>query len=199
MAAIILAGGQSRRFGSDKALVPIGGVPLIERVMDAAEAACPCVFIIANEPEKYVRYKSRAEILRDEIPDQGPLGGLYTGLLASPDIDNILLPCDAPFISPDLIRLVLDNLSDSDAVVPRYGGRDHTALAGYSETCLAAVEKSLSAGRLRLVDFFDFVQVKYLDDDTIDKTDPGGHSFINVNTREDAERAEIIAATMTGG
>jgi molybdenum cofactor guanylyltransferase len=193
MAGIILAGGKSSRLGRDKAFEPVGGVPIIERVIAAAGQTAVKLFIVSNDPRKFSAYSDRAELLRDEIPSLGPLGGLYTALLATPDRHNFLVPCDAPFIQPELLKYLLKTLPGYDAVVPRSGERAHTTLAGYSITCLPAIEKQLSLGKLRVDSFFGDIRVKYLKDDDTRAYDPEGLSFFNVNTAADLAEAEKLS------
>lgn len=193
MAGIILAGGKSRRLGRDKAFEPVGGVPIIERAIAAASVVAVKLYIVSNDPRKFSAYSDRAELLRDEIPALGPLGGLYTALLATPDRYNFLVPCDAPFIQPNLLRYLIAELKGCDAVVPKFRDRSHTTLAGYSITCLPAIDKQLSLGKLRVDSFFPDVEVKYPEDKDIADYDPEGLSFFNVNTAEDLAAAERIA------
>jgi molybdopterin-guanine dinucleotide biosynthesis protein A len=198
MAAIIVAGGDSTRLGRDKALESIGGMPILERVLISAAAFGPA-FIVANDPRKYDAFADRAELLADLRPHSGPLGGLLTGLKSSPDERNVLLPCDAPFINPKIIELLLAKQAVADAVVPTTRGRIHTTLAGYSRTCLPAIESAMDSGKLRMVDFFPEVQVAYLDDDILNEVDPEGLCFFNVNTEDDVAEAVRIAESVDGG
>jgi molybdopterin-guanine dinucleotide biosynthesis protein A len=193
MAVILIAGGQSKRLGRDKAWETVGGVPLITRVLDAASVLKMPALIVANQPERYETLSSRADLLRDELPALGPLGGLYTGLLATPDRDNLLLPCDAPFLNPGLLTFLLQRLAGRDAVIPTAGGKSHPAIAAYSSTCLPAIEKSLAARRLKLVSFLDSVNAEYVAEETIEKLDPEGLSFFNINNAADLARAECLA------
>ncbi len=193
MAVIILAGGQSRRLGRDKAWQTVGGVALITRVLDAADGLPGEVFVVANEPDKYEALAGRAEIRRDETPNLGPLGGLYTGLLATSDRDNLLLPCDAPFLKPELLHFLLDQLAGHDAVVPEYKDRAHPAIAAYATSCLPAIEKQITLGHLKVNSFFPDADVLYLVDAAISELDPDGLSFFNVNTAADLAQAECLA------
>ena len=195
MAGIILAGGESKRLGRDKAFETVGGRPILDRVVEAASLVSAKLYIVANDPSKFTEYSSRAELLRDEIPSLGPLGGLYTALLATKDQDNFLVPCDAPFVQPKLLKFLLSELEGCDAVVPIFGKLTHTTLAGYSVTCLPAIEKQLSLGRLKVKSFFQDVQVKYPDDDSINRYDKLGLSFFNVNTEADLAEAERLVAS----
>lgn len=197
MAGIILAGGKSRRLGKDKAFETVGGIAIIDRVIAASGLAAVKLYIVSNDPAKFASYAERAELLRDEIPALGPLGGLYTALLATPDRYNFVVPCDAPFVRPELLKFLLAELTDCDAVVPASDNRKHTTLAGYSITCLPAIEKQLSLGKLRVDSFFPDVRVKHPEAGETRPYDPDGLSFFNVNTADDLAEAETIARSVS--
>lgn len=101
--AYILAGGRSSRFGSDKALADVDGVPLVRRVADAATAAgCP-VFVVADVAGKYADLGLTT--IADEVPDLGPLGGLCTALRHAGDAPHIVaLSCDLYGVSSAWVR-----------------------------------------------------------------------------------------------
>ena len=82
--AVVLAGGESRRFGSDKALAQFRGEPLISRVVRELRAAgFAQVALAAKDPDKYEAVAGGAELLHDVRPIQTPLAGLAAGLRAS--------------------------------------------------------------------------------------------------------------------
>ena len=95
----VLAGGQSRRMGRDKALLPLGDQTLIERVIAAARPlACPC--FIVGDPATYAHLG--LPVHPDRHPGLGPLGGLHTALGAT-GAPVLLLACDLPFLTPDFL------------------------------------------------------------------------------------------------
>lgn len=192
MAAIVLAGGKSSRLGRDKAFVQINGRSLIERVVEILFGLGDQVFIVSNDPAKFSGIKG-VDTLRDFRPSLGPLGGIYTGLAASPDKNNIIVPCDAPFMQPALLDYLISGLRESDALVPIYHDRLQTTTAAYSRTCLPSIKKSIDGSILKVASFFTEIQVEYLDDDIISRLDREGLSFFNVNTRDDLAEARMIA------
>jgi molybdopterin-guanine dinucleotide biosynthesis protein A len=195
LAGLILAGGQSRRYGQDKAFAKLLGRPLIDYVIDALAPAAGRLFIVAGSAEPFAAYSKRLSVLTDEVPGLGPLGGLYAGLKASPDEYCATAPCDSPFIDSSLVAHMLQKAATDgvDALIPRYSGYTHTAHAVYAKACLAAIESSLGDGLFRLDSIFDRVRVQYVDDDTINMFPGGALSFFNVNTPDDmAEAVRIL-------
>ena len=124
---VILAGGRSVRMGSDKALLPVAGRPCIEWVSQVLSEVCNKVIIVANSSAyDYLGYP----VYRDMIPELGPLGGISTGLTLSESEDNLILPCDMPFVSAPFLKYILDSRHGYEVVVPVEGGRV-SPLSGY--------------------------------------------------------------------
>ncbi len=194
MAGLILAGGQSRRYGRDKAFEKLNGRPLIEYVIQALAPVAGSLFIVADSAKRFLDYSNRLTIITDEVPGLGPLGGLYAGLKAAPDEYCVTAPCDSPFIDSGLVEYMLQAAADAgvDALVPRYEGREHTVNAVYSKACVSAIDYSLNEGSFRISSIFDKVKVEYIDDDTINRFAGGGLSFFNVNTPGNMEEASRI-------
>src|SRR5207245_10763869 len=96
--AVVLAGGESRRFGSDKALAQFRGEPLISRVVRELRAAgFAQVALAAKDPDKYEAVAGGAELLHDVRPIQTPLAGLAAGLRASRYPPALACAPDMPF------------------------------------------------------------------------------------------------------
>lgn len=130
---IILAGGQSRRMGVDKALLQVDGVALSVLVARALRAAGACeVFAIGGDAPMLSAMGLR--VIADEWPGQGPLGGLITGLRAASCEIAVAMACDQPRVDPPLVHRLVDLLAADDtfdAVVPVHDGRDQVLHAAY--------------------------------------------------------------------
>ena len=101
---IILAGGKSRRFGSDKALAQMNGVTLLEMAVHLLEDLKLNPAVITSAEKEKIYSFLRCPILKDLIPDQGPLGGLYTAFSAFPDSSLLVLTCDMPYLTASLLK-----------------------------------------------------------------------------------------------
>ena len=102
LTGIILSGGKSTRMGENKALIPIDGVPIIERIHRLFQELFEEVIIVSNEKHLYKRLSAR--IVADLLPDKGALGGLYTGLFFSSFHHAFCVACDMPFLNGKLIE-----------------------------------------------------------------------------------------------
>ncbi len=103
---IVLAGGKSSRFGEDKALALVGGIPMIQRVVNLLKELelDPCV--ITNASRDYSFLKCRIE--RDLIPEKGPMGGLYTACCLFENSSLVVLTCDMPALTSAAIKHLIE-------------------------------------------------------------------------------------------
>jgi molybdopterin-guanine dinucleotide biosynthesis protein A len=194
LSLVIQAGGESRRIGSDKALLPFLGKALILRPLSRLAGLADEVLVTSNQPDNF-HFLSLAPI-PDLLPGYGALGGLYTALSAASHPYVAVVACDMPFASPALLAFELLQLRESgaDAVVP------HTA-SGYepfhaiyrAETCLPHVRLALEAGKQRVDAWFNQTRIHYLEPDDMLPYDPHSLAFLNINTLDDLEEAERIA------
>ena len=195
--AVILAGGQSRRLGRDKAVEPFGGEPLIRRVMrraSAAVGASDVVVVVADAGRAAaLPLDDEHRIAFDVFPDCGSLGGIYTGLDAARTEWALVVACDMPFLSAPLLEHMAGLREGVDAVVPLLGSFPEPTHALYSRRCRPAIEKRLRAGELKISGFFADVCVRYLPEDEVRQFDPELLSFFNINRPEDLARALELA------
>ncbi|APG26391.1 molybdenum cofactor guanylyltransferase [Syntrophotalea acetylenivorans] len=176
---IILVGGKSRRMGTDKAFLKIEGISLFERVLQVMEENFTSVLLIGNCRERYFRYNLPV------IPDQysgSALGGLYTGLKSSSTELVFVAPCDMPFPSSQLIRLICSMSDGFDVVVPRTRNGLEPLFAVYRKTCLEPMRRFLEKGHYRIYDFYSEVAVRYLEEEEMAWAVDEGRSLINLNT-----------------
>jgi molybdopterin-guanine dinucleotide biosynthesis protein A len=183
VAGVILAGGKSRRYGENKALVAVEGVPLVERVANVLGSVFDRVVLVTNSPDEYKHL--RLPMFEDLIKGLGPLGGILTGLSVITEEAGFLVACDMPFLNPALIRYMIQIRGTFHAVVPRIRGDLETLHALYSRQCLPAIWRFIHAGDYQVFRFFQEVNVRFMEEDEIRSRDPGLRSFININRPED--------------
>ncbi len=194
LSIVIQAGGESRRMGQDKALMPFLGRPLIQRVVDRLSPVADEVLVTTNNPDDY-RFLDMP-LFRDLKPGRGALGGLYTALSSATCEAVAVVACDMPFASASLIeaagRLLVQE--DADVVIPDSGGGLEPLHAVYRrETCIPAIESAIEADQWRLISWFPQVKVRILQPDEIKHYDPSGLAFWNLNTPEEFAEAEETA------
>ena len=192
---VIQAGGKSTRMGgSPKALLELGGRPIIQRVVDAVARVVDDVLLVTNTPELYAFLDLPA--VSDVYPDHGSLGGIYSGLRAASGDAAFTVACDMPFLRPDVARLVVQRAGQGDVVVPRVGDQYETMHALYAKSCLGPIEARLRAGRLKIAGFFEEVGVVEIGEDEIGRLADPAVVFMNVNTPAELERARSLASAL---
>lgn len=187
----VQAGGKSSRMGEDKALVRLAGTPLIERVLSRIDGLADEILITTNRPETLGHFGLR--MAPDEVPGAGALHGLKTALTAAHGEIVLILSCDTPFVSRDLLKHLLNRAHEADVIIPKHGNKYEPLQAVYGRShCLPAVEAALESGKKRMISFYPKVHVLPIEKHVLSRLDPSGLSFFNINTPEDLERAELL-------
>lgn len=190
----IQAGGESKRMGQDKGLVPFQGQPLIMRVLNRVAIIADELVITSNQPEQY-RFLGLTPV-PDRQPGRGALGGLYTALDAAHYPAVAIVACDMPFVNPLLLafQLQLLNETGADLVIPRTPDGLEPFHAVYRrETCLPHVRAALQFDQRRVDAWFPLVKVHELTPEAIQPYDPLGLAFLNINTPAELQQAEELA------
>jgi molybdopterin-guanine dinucleotide biosynthesis protein A len=187
----VLAGGQGRRMGSDKASLLLDGMSLAERALSVLAEVFPEVVLSASgrggHPEGW-------RVVSDRVQDRGPLAGLDAVLRYAGRRSVFLLACDLPLVGTEIVRAIVaeaasegprsDNPDRPRAWVAR-GGRGLQPLCGlYNGACLAVVERSLAAGFLSMRELLSRIEVT-----EVPLPQSGTETLLNVNRPEDLELA----------
>jgi molybdopterin-guanine dinucleotide biosynthesis protein A len=190
----IQAGGESRRMGQDKALLPFLGTTLLERVMARVAPLGDELFITTNHSEQYQSFG--IPLYQDVLPGKGALGGLLTALSSAQYPYLIVVACDMPFVNPDILVVTLEKLQSRqvDVVIPHPKKGYEPFHAVYRrETCLPAVRLALESGERRLISWFPSVKVIPVSEAELIPYDPFQVAFWNVNTVDELQQAEKFA------
>jgi molybdopterin-guanine dinucleotide biosynthesis protein A len=190
---VIQAGGKSTRMGGGpKALMELGGRPIVARVLDIVRQVTERVLLVTNTPDLYAFLG--LPMVPDVFPEGGSLGGIYSGLRAAPGDAAFTVACDMPFLSAPVARLVLARAGEADVVAPRIGEQWETLHACYGKACLAPMERRLREGRLRITGFFEEVRVLAITEAEVAAVGDPARVFMNVNTPDELARARVLAA-----
>ena len=191
----VLAGGQSRRMGRDKAFLPVGGKPVIQRVLERVAPLSDDIILVTNTPDKFT-FDIDCRITGDIYPGKGSLGGIYSALVAARYPHCLIVACDMPFLNVRLLQYLvrLARIYDYDAVVPEVSDRWETLHAVYSKRCLRPIERCLQQDDLRVRSFFKDVRVRIVEQRRLEHFDPLLRSFLNMNTPEEWRYLQLIAA-----
>lgn len=187
MNGIILAGGENRRMGTDKAFLEIDGRPMIDHILDVFSTLFERTIVVTNTPDRYRNYD--VEVTGDAIDIRGPLTGIYSGLLRSAAEYNFVAACDMPFLNPRLIAYMGEVASGQDAVVPQFGDFLEPLHAVYRRGILPVIEAQIRVQDRRIRGLFDHIRVRYVTEEEIVRFDPLKRSFRNLNTPKEYKEA----------
>ncbi|MDH5793324.1 MAG: molybdenum cofactor guanylyltransferase [Candidatus Bathyarchaeota archaeon] len=197
--AIILAGGFSNRFGQDKGLLQLANKPLIKHVLDAISTLIDEKMVVASskvQAENYAKVLgSDVNVLIDVDDAQSPLIGALTGFKEAHERYALLLSCDTPFVSRDVVSLLFELCINRNAVIPRWpNGYIEPLQAVYcAKPAYEAAQNALSEGKLNMQSMVDRLRsVRYVSTLVLQQLDPGLRTFFNVNTLLDLRRAESM-------
>ncbi len=188
MTVVILAGGQSRRMGRDKLLLPLSGERLLDRAVRRYGEVFPRVLVSVSGPERYPELGDWRVF--DVFPGAGPLAGLHAGLLASGD-DVFLTGADMPFSSPEKALLLASLCGEKDAcVLTDASGRWEPLFGCYRSTVLPRAAELLFSGRRSMGALLASVALREV---TLAELGEGPDSLItrNVNVPEDYEKLRL--------
>ncbi len=183
ISGVILAGGESRRMGCDKSLLPLGGARFIDHSYRRLDALFEEVILVTNTPSLYQHLPCR------KVPDlyvgQGALAGIHSGVRHARFERAFVVACDMPFLSPEVIRHICSRPQQAEVVIPRTAKGLEPLHALYHKSCLPAIEAVLDAGDRKIARFFPAVKVTEVTPAELDDIDAEGRSFRNINTPQE--------------
>lgn len=193
--SVVLAGGRSSRLGRDKLYEEIGGRALIQRVLERLAPISAEIIVVTADRELVLPRHPVVKLVHDIHLGKGSLGGIYSGIMTSTCFHSLVVAGDMPFLNAALLRHMASISSGFDVVIPRFDDYLEPLHAVYSKYCLPVIEDLLQHDNLRIIDFFDRVKVRYVEEAEIDAIDPQHMSFFNINTEADLARARDLAET----
>ena len=191
LAGYVLAGGGSTRFGRDKALVELGGKPMLLRMAELLRTVDPTGAIV-GPPERYAEFG--LPMVADRWPGAGPLGGIATALFQTAETMpvrewNLILGCDLPLLTREWLKYLTDRAraSRAQAIVPRTRGGYEPLCACYRTTAAPALAAAIGRGQLKITDALSALEVEVLDEPHWKRFDSAGRLFWNMNTPAEYE------------
>lgn len=157
------------------------GQPMIQHSIDRLQNMGFDIVLLTGNPD-YAQFS--LPMYSDEIPNLGPIGALYTGMLHTKSALLCVLACDMPESDPALFTHLLGQLGAYDAAVPSYEGRIHPLLAVYRSSLLPQVQAQIASKNYRMHDFCASIKSNIID---LTNHPEFGRAinFRNVNTPED--------------
>jgi molybdopterin-guanine dinucleotide biosynthesis protein A len=201
--ALILAGGDSRRMGQDKAALVLDGKTLLEHVTATMQQVFPKVIVSVRQ------LRSGVEVPQvcDEQEAGGPLAGLIAGLVQADTPWVFAVACDMPFVNARVIEKLAefryaalslpldgggDGISGCQAVVPIVGGYPQPLAAFYAASALLAMRESLATGDRSLRGTLEKLEVCYVSEAQLRECDLQLRSFFDLDTPQDFQAAQKL-------
>jgi molybdopterin-guanine dinucleotide biosynthesis protein A len=207
VSAAILVGGRARRMhGLDKSTLDVDGLPILERQLAVLRQLTDDLLIVTRAgapPDEDVSpsqgrsglfARPGLRIVSDEISDAGPLAGIHAALVHAKAAVTLVVACDMPFLSLDLLRHLAARVEGMDVAVPRTTDGYHPLCAAYAKTARPFVEQLLARGVFKVSALFSMdLRVAELGPDELAGFDPEGRMLSNVNTPHDYRQASSRA------
>jgi len=195
--AVILAGGFSRRFGSDKGLVLLRDKPLVRHVIDKVSPAVDEILVVVSSEEQKKNFelvvRNGVKLVIDKDDSQSPLVGAITGFESVKGEYSLLLPCDAPLVSTQIVQFLLDVCINRRAAIPRWpsGNIEPLQAVYHTKSAMIAAKIALKQGHMNMRSMIEKLQgVRYISTMLLEQLEPGLGTFFNVNTPQDLQKVE---------
>jgi molybdopterin-guanine dinucleotide biosynthesis protein A len=174
--------------GMDKAELEFAGVPLARRVAGALAQVAERVIVASGDGSRLGWLG--LEQVPDVVPDAGPLGGLVAGLEAAHTMLVVTAAVDMPFASPPLFRLLADEWSGEDALVPVSDHGPEPLHAVYATTATATLRAALDRGQRSVIGALAGLRVRAVSRREWERVEPDGAFARNLNLPEDLHRSD---------
>ena len=183
VSSFVLAGGRSSRMGTDKALLRVGNLSLLERALQIAADLTSSPYIVGAKE----RYAGFGETVEDIYPGCGPLGGIHAALTATATDLNLILSVDMPLMNAEFLRwLVARARATEDCiVVPNVAGGVQPLCATYRRAVARHAEEALRAGDYKVGRLFQRVPTTIVNEQEIVAAGFSPEIFRNINTPEE--------------
>ncbi len=189
IAGFILAGGASSRMGRTKALLEIGGEPMVVRTVRLAEQVVGSVAVVggSREPQRF-----GLQVIEDDLPGGGPLGGIATALRVSHAPWNLILACDLPYLTRAWLEFLAARAlrSAADVILPVNAQGAEPLSAVYHKRGEAAIGAAVRRGVRKVTDGLKDLRVETIEPAQWKAFDSEGLLFKNMNSPEDYEQAK---------
>ena len=181
--AFVVAGGQSRRMGRDKALLPWGETDLLGHALARLRTVAGDVRILSGSEPRYL--DRGVPVLTDPVPDAGPLAGVLAGLATADDQPGLFLAVDLPKVPVALLARLVDLVEGYDAVVPVSARGPEPLCALYRSSCIEPIGRCFSRGDLKMTSFWPEVRVREMRPEELRVFGDVEELFRNLNTPGD--------------
>jgi molybdopterin-guanine dinucleotide biosynthesis protein A len=187
---VILSGGLATRYGgTEKALLQVGGVRILDRIYDIYRELFEEIILVTNSPHKFLEWDLL--IVSDLFPIRSALTGIHASLFYMTNPFAFISGCDTPFLKKEMVETVIQKIGPKiDIVMPETSAGLEPLCAAYSKRCLNSAQHHLEQKKLKIIKAFRKNRIKTISEKVLCRIDPDLRSFFNINTAEDLKHAE---------
>ena len=183
---IILAGGKSSRMGTDKGMLELNGNIIVEHIIEQLKPNVDELIIIANN-ENYNNLGFR--VYNDVVEPCGPMGGIFTALKNSITENNMVVSCDIPNITSDIISHIISNIGDEAVLVPVHNGNTEPLCAVYKKSTAKDFKTFIESENYKMKDALNKLNTRYFD--VSEYSGFSENTFSNINTPQEYEAQKV--------
>jgi len=181
MTGVVLIGGKSERYGSDKVLSHFKGKPLIEHVVDTIQPLFDEIILIGHKRKGLENFR----VVEDIRQGCGPLGGIYTALSATESEYCFVCATDMPNLNVGLISHMISQTDDHDIVMPMWSKGREPLHAIYRRSVIPYAASLLDHSIFRIFSLIEKVDALFIPEETIRMYGDPTVLFSNINTQHD--------------
>lgn len=187
---VILSGGLASRYqGTEKALLRVGGIRILDRIYEIYRELFEEIILVTNNPQKFLEWDLL--IVSDLFPIRSSLTGIHAGLFYMTNPFAFISACDTPFLKKEMVETVIGKIeAHIDIVIPETSAGFEPLCAVYSKRCLSAAQHHLEQEKLKVIKAFRKSRIKTISEKVLREIDPDLRSFFNINKPEDLKTAE---------
>ena len=187
---VILSGGLASRYdGTEKALLRVGGIRLLDRIYDIYTELFEEIILVTNSPQKFLEWDLL--MAPDLFPIRSSLTGIHAGLFFMTNPFAFISACDTPFLKKEIVETVIGKIEpEIDIVMLETSAGLEPLCAAYSKRCLEPAQQHLEQEKLKIIKTFRKSRIKTISEKVLRNKDPDLLSFFNINAPDDLKRAE---------
>lgn len=188
---VILAGGRSTRFGTDKGLAQWRGQSLVDHVLGRLPRCEALPLIVLREEQDQSQWRDVGIVYDDPSRGEGPLRGVICGLASCHTDWAWVIACDQPMVNPDLLLALMSSVRDDDvALIPEWKGRLQPLTGLYSVAAVSLLKQQAGAGEHSLIGALKSTGFRIFTEEQCGHIDPEGSGFLNINRPDQLELLE---------
>ncbi len=181
--------------GGQKELEVVNGETLLSRVINRIGLLSKEILIVTNSGHNFQleQFNRNITIVNDKYPGTAAIGAICTGLEYMKNKFGLVVACDMPFFSVNLLQYMIALSPDFEIVIPKVNNSFEPLHGIYKKSCITRIKELMANNNFTVYKLFETLKTRFVLEEEINKIDPDHFSFINVNTREDLEYANKLA------